>query len=99
IFEQTDTRPHQHTLQFRRLPHELEVVGRRAEAHDAFDTGTIVPGAVEQDHLATGGEMLDITLEIPLRGLALRRLFQRDDACSARIEVLHEALDRATLAR
>ena len=42
--------------------------------------------------------MVDIALEIPLRALALGGLLQRDDARAARIEMLHEALDRAALA-
>ena len=43
-------------------------------------------------------QVLDVALEIPLRALALGRLLQRDDARAARVQVLHEALDRAALA-
>ena len=43
--------------------------------------------------------MLDVALEVPLPLLTLGRLLQRHDARAAWIEVLHEALDGATLAR
>ena len=69
-----------------------------AEAHDSLDAGAIVPGAVEEHDLAAGRQMRDIALEIPLRTLALVRLFERHDAGAARVEMLHEALDRAALA-
>src|SRR6266545_4013794 len=36
-----------------------------AETHDPLDAGAVVPGAVEQDHVAGGGEMLHIALEVP----------------------------------
>ncbi|MNN72783.1 hypothetical protein D3C81_1888470 [compost metagenome] len=42
--------------------------------------------------------MLDIALEIPLALFLLGRLLQRDDARTPRVQVLHEALDGATLA-
>ena len=43
--------------------------------------------------------MRHITLEIPLRPLALARRGQRDDAADARIEPLGDPLDRPALAR
>ncbi len=42
--------------------------------------------------------MLHVALEVPLAALDFGRLLQRDHARAARIQVLHEALDRAALA-
>jgi hypothetical protein len=42
--------------------------------------------------------VLDVPLEIPLGLLAFGRLLQCDDPGAARVEVLHEPLDRAALA-
>ena len=39
------------------------VFGR--EVHHAFDTGPVVPGSIEEGHLAARWELFDITLEIP----------------------------------
>ena len=83
---------------FRALAHELEIFVGLAEAHHALDAGSVIPGTVEEHHFAGGGQMVDVALEVPLRALALVRLFQRHDARAARIEMLHETLDRAALA-
>ena len=98
VFEQANAGAHQHPLELRALAHEFEIFVRLAEAHHALDAGAVVPGAVEEHDFARGGQMLDVALEVPLRALALVRLFQRHDARAARIEMLHEALDRAALA-
>ena len=42
--------------------------------------------------------MVDVALEVPLCAFPVSRLLQRDDAGTARVEVLHEPLDRAALA-
>jgi hypothetical protein len=42
--------------------------------------------------------MRHIPLEVPLRAFPLSRLLQGDDAGAARVQVLHEPLDRAALA-
>ena len=44
------------------------------------------------------GRCAHVALEVPLAALVLGGLFERDDARAARVEVLHEALDRAALA-
>ena len=68
------------------------------KAHDALDAGAVVPTAVEQHDLARGRQVRDVALEVPLRSLALGRRAQRDDAAvMARVEPLHDALDRAAL--
>src|SRR6185295_19854743 len=79
-------------------PHELEVLGAAAEAHDPLDAGPVVPGAVEEDDLPGRRQRGDVPLEVPLRGLPLAWLLQCDHTRPARVQMLHEALDRAALA-
>ena len=42
---------------------------------------------------------MDVALEVPLGAFPVGRLLQRDDAGTAGVEVFHEPLDRAALAR
>ena len=93
-----DVAADEHPLEVRGLEHELLVLMRRAEAHHLLDAGPVVPGPVEHHDLPSGGQMLDVALEVPLRALPVRRLVQRHDARTARVEVLGEALDGAALA-
>ena len=67
-------------------------------AHDLLDAGPVVPGAVEQDDLALGGEMLHIPLEVPLPELTGGRHVERNDPGRSWVQVLGEPLDRAALA-
>ncbi len=64
-----------------------------------LDAGAVVPGAVEEHDLAAGRQVLHVALEVPLALLDRSRLLERDDARAAWVEMLHEALDRAALAR
>ena len=79
-----------------RLKEELDFLVR-GEAHDSFHAGTVVPAAIEQNHLTGGRKVRDVTLEVPLRLLGNRGFFQCHDSCATGIEVFHEALYRATL--
>jgi hypothetical protein len=69
-----------------------------AVAHHPLDARPVVPGAVEQHDLARGRQLGDVTLEVPLRALALGRCGERDDAGDAGVEVLRHSFDRAALA-
>ena len=77
---------------------EPPVLLGRAEAHDVFDAGPIVPAAVEDHDLARRREMLDIALHVHLALLAVRRRWQRDDAEHPRADAFGDRLDGATLA-
>ena len=57
VLHEDDPRAHEHPLELRARAHELLVLLVGAEAHDALDAGAVVPAAVEQDHLAGGGQM------------------------------------------
>src|SRR5574343_1078922 len=89
----------QHALELRRLPDKFGVFLIRTESHHPLDTGPVVPGTIKQHDLAIGRQMLYVTLEIPLAALEIGRLLQRDDARTAWIQVFHETLDGAPLAR
>src|SRR5215471_15251960 len=48
-----------------------------AKAEHALDAGAVIPRAIEHDHVAGRGKVLDIALEIPLAALGFGRLRQR----------------------
>jgi hypothetical protein len=95
---QADAVVDQHLLEQRDLAYELLVLIGCAEAHDPLDARPVVPGSVEQHDLARGRQVVDVALEVPLGAFAVCRLLQRDDARTARVEVLHEPLDGSALA-
>ena len=88
---------HQLALKRGRLADEHLVFLIVAKAHDALDAGAVVPGAVKHDDLSCRGQVLHVALEIPLPALGVGRFFERHQARATRIQVLHEALDRAAL--
>ena len=69
-----------------------------AEAHHPFNRGAVVPAAIKHHDLASGRQMRDIALEIPLRQFAIGGLAQRDQANIARLQRRHDAFNRAALA-
>ena len=95
--DDVDARVHQHTLQVGNFAHKFEVLCLGAVTHHALNTGTVVPGAVHQDDFAAGGQVLDVTLEVPLGLLDVGRLLQRHNASATGVQVLGEALDGAAL--
>ena len=82
-----------------RLLEEAGVLLVGAEAHDPLDAGAVVPGPVEEHHLAGGRQVGDVALEVPLGLLAVGGRRQRRDARDAGAEVLGDPLDRRALAR
>src|SRR6185312_10326666 len=74
------------------------VLGRRAEAHDIFDAGAVVPATIEDDDFAAGRELLDIALQKQLGLLPVRGRRQGADAKHARAHLFGERLDGAALA-
>src|ERR1700733_7157910 len=99
VLDELDPRARQHVLEVGTRAHELLVLALGAEAHHPFDAGAVVPGSVEQHHLTSGREVLDVALEVPLASLALGRRRQRDDAAHPRVRALGDALDHAALPR
>src|SRR5262249_49431734 len=68
------------------------------EPHDVFDTGPVVPAAVEDDDFAAGGEKIGITVHQHFRFLTSRRGGEGDHPEYARAHPLGECLDGAALA-
>src|SRR5262249_43151504 len=66
-----------------RLQEEVRLL-IRAEAHDAFDAGAVVPAAVEDHDLPRRRQVTDVALDIHLRFLALGRGGQGNHAEDAR---------------
>ena len=58
----------------------------------------LIPAPIEEHHLASGGEMRNVTLEVPLGLLPLGRRSEGDHATDAWIEALGDALDGTALA-
>jgi len=98
VFDQQNTRAHQHALEVRHRAKELLALLFGAEFHHALDAGTIIPRTVEQHDFSACRKVRDVALKIPLRPFALARRGQRGDPADARIESLGDALDDATLA-
>ena len=69
-----------------------------AVAHDALDSGAVVPAAVEDQHLAGGGHVSEVALDIHLGLLALGRRRQRHHPEDPRADPLGQALDDPALA-
>ena len=95
--DQVDSAAGQKALEFRALAHEFQIQTIGAETHDTLDAGPVVPRTVEQYDFTGGGQVFYVTLEVPFTERTLRRFFQSNDACSAGIEMLHEATDGAAL--
>src|SRR6056297_392597 len=81
------------------LTHEFRVFILRAKPHDPFHTGTVVPRSIEHHDFAGGWQVPYVALEIPLPPFDFVRFIECYDARTARIQMLHEALDRAPFAR
>ena len=70
-----------------------------AKAHHMLDAGAALPTAVKQHAIARRGQMLHTTLKVPLPALHFAGFLPRHRTCNAWIQVFHEALDGAALAR
>ena len=68
------------------------------KTHHPLDTRAVVPGAVEKNDFTSRGQVLDITLKIPLPQLMISRLLKRNNPRSTRIQVFSKTLDRTALA-
>src|ERR1700730_5248876 len=99
VLDEHDARVDQGSLDLRACPQEFVVFVGGAEAHDALDAGPVVPAAVEQHDLTSRGQMRDVSLEVPLALLPLRRGPEGDHPGVAGIEPLHDPLDGAAFAR
>jgi hypothetical protein len=74
------------------------VFGFGAEPHQPFDPRAVVPTAVEDHELAGRRHVRDVSLEVPLRALAIRRLGQCHHAHLPRVEAPGQRRDRSAFA-
>ena len=98
VLDQLDSVTDQHAFELGAAVQECAIFLFRAKSHHPLDPGTVVPGAVENDDLARGGQMRDVALKIPLRLFAFGRGRQRHDMTDPGVERLGDALDRASFA-
>ena len=89
-----DTFIHQHFLKLRQLPEKAVALFRGAETEHLFHHAAVIPGPVKQGDFATGRQMLDIALEIPLRCLAVRGFGQRNHPRHPWIKIFAYPFDR-----
>ncbi len=92
-FEELDAVANEQALEFRRFAQEHSKLICCAEAHDPFDAGAIVPGAVEEHDFAGRRQVHGVALEIELAAFGFGWLGERDGPCMARVHVLVEGLD------
>jgi hypothetical protein len=97
VLHEDDAVLDEHPLENGHLAQEQVVLLGGAESEHALDAGAVVPAAVEQHDLAGRRQVLHITLEIPLRLLALCRHGQSNRACGARVHEFDDPLDRTAL--
>src|SRR5262249_28764652 len=96
--DQLDAGLHDIFLHLRTELQEATMLLLGAEAHDIFDTGAVVPAAIEDDDLAACRVLLDITLDEHLGLLAIGGRRQSHGAEHARTHALGDGLDRPALA-
>src|SRR6516164_1148762 len=99
VLHKDDARANQHFFKERARSQELLIFVVCAEAHDALNTGAVVPAPVEENDLTGRGQLRNISLKIPLPALPLGRSREGDDAADAGVQRICNALDDATLAR
>ena len=75
--------------------HELSVLGFGAKAHDPFNSGAVVPAAVEQGDLLRHREVRHEALEILRATFAIGGRTERNDAGFARAQVAGDPFNHA----
>ena len=78
--------------------HESRILIFRTEVKNRFNHGAVVPAAVKQHDLTATGKLFDITLEIPLTQLHVRRFTQRDHTVMFLVHVTRESTNGAAFA-
>ena len=98
ILQQNDAIVDHLALDGGREPEKVLVLVVAAEAHDPLDACPVVPGPIEQDDLAGGGEMGDVALDVQLAFLPIGGRGQCYVLEHAGAAALHDATDDAALA-
>jgi hypothetical protein len=98
VLQQDDAILDQHILESRAALEKLFVFSVGAEAHDAFDSGAVVPAAIEDDNLAARGQLLDVTLRVDLGFLPVGWRGESDQTEDAWTDALQDPLDDSAFA-
>ena len=98
VLEQNDAGIDHRPLDQWRVFQEYPRLFFRAEPHDAFYPGAVVPAAIEQDDFASCGKVRQVSLHIHLGFFAVRRCRQGDDVKYARTHAFGTRLDCPALA-
>src|SRR4029453_17628657 len=99
IFDQLNAGIHYELLSLGHHLKELVALFRGTEAHHVFNSGPVVPTAVEDDDLARRGEMPHVALDVHLRLLPVRRGGKGRHSKHAWADALCNSTDSAALAR
>ena len=99
VLEQQDPVLDQQLFKARSLRQERGDLIGLGIAHHLFDSGAVVPAAIEQHDLSARREVRDITLEVPLTTFGFRGFLQSHHTRTTWIQVLHKPFDGAPLAR
>src|SRR5262249_44099775 len=98
VFDELDAAVNHVTFEFGADLKEATVLFLGAEAHHEFNSGPIVPAAIENDDLSRRREVLHVSLHVHLGLFTIRRGGQRDQPEDARTDTLGDGPDGATLA-
>ena len=77
----------------------MPILIRTTEPHHGFNAGPVVPRPIKENDFSGCREVLKVALEVPLSRLYVRRLGQRHDPSTTRIERFGNTLNHAALAR
>src|SRR3989338_7713551 len=98
VLDQNDAGADQHLFEFRHSAEEFLVLVFVAKSHHFFNTGAVVPTAVEKNDLTSRRQMGHITLKIPLAALPLTGRRKCGHPADTRIQPLGDALDYPSFA-
>src|ERR1700739_3668011 len=98
VFDDQNSRTHEHALKLRTGADEFQVFSFAAEAHYVLNPRAVIPASIEQHHLACRGKVRGVSRELALCLLAFCCRAQRHHAANARIQSLCNSLDGSALA-
>ena len=98
VFDQDDAGTDEHSLEIGNSLEEFLALLVCAKSHHALDASPVVPAAIKQHDFTSGGQMRDVTLEVPLRPFPIIWGWQRHHFADTRVKALGDALDGAPFA-
>src|SRR5262249_54824926 len=98
VLQQNDAVFSNQPLKIRANDEKALTFGFRAESHDPFDSGAVIPAAIPDHHFTGGGKVRNKSLHVHLGPSAFGGRGERHHAKDARADAFGEAFDEATLA-